>query len=320
MHDPGEAPLEGGLLVAKVGQGTYVYTGLELLPAAPGRGARGVPAVREPARRYEDGEDGQGRRGRRGKARGRACPTPSSPSSPFSPSSRAPTAAPRWSSIPRTAATSSPCSSMPSSGPHPDIDVRWLDMGSQEILDRLRFERVNPQADVWFGGPTTIFDRGVQRLAARAVPSRAGPTASVRAASGPGDLLLPGLPHPGGDRLQQPRRARRRRAAGLGRRARAALVRQGADPRSHGERHDARHLGPHHRAEPPHDRRHDAAAWPGSAGSTDRPRRTRSIPPSWTRGWRAPRGWSRCGTCRTSSSAGPRACRSATSFRGAAPW
>ncbi len=43
----------------------------------------------------------------------------------------------------------------------PDIDVRWLDMGSQEILDRLRFERVNPQADVWFGGPTTIFDRGV---------------------------------------------------------------------------------------------------------------------------------------------------------------
>lgn len=45
---------------------------------------------------------------------------------------------------------------------HPDIDVRWLDMGSQEILDRLRFERVNPQADVWFGGPTTLFDRGVR--------------------------------------------------------------------------------------------------------------------------------------------------------------
>jgi iron(III) transport system substrate-binding protein len=44
---------------------------------------------------------------------------------------------------------------------HPAIDVRWLDMGSQEILDRLRFERVNPQADVWFGGPTTTFDRGI---------------------------------------------------------------------------------------------------------------------------------------------------------------
>ncbi len=44
----------------------------------------------------------------------------------------------------------------------PDIDVRWLDMGSQEILDRVRFERVNPQADVWFGGPTTIFDQGIE--------------------------------------------------------------------------------------------------------------------------------------------------------------
>jgi iron(III) transport system substrate-binding protein len=43
----------------------------------------------------------------------------------------------------------------------PDIDVRWLDMGSQEILDRLRFEGVNPQADVWFGGPASIFDRGI---------------------------------------------------------------------------------------------------------------------------------------------------------------
>ncbi len=44
---------------------------------------------------------------------------------------------------------------------NPDIDVRWLDMGSQEVLDRLRFEKPNPVADVWFGGPTTIFDRGV---------------------------------------------------------------------------------------------------------------------------------------------------------------
>lgn len=44
---------------------------------------------------------------------------------------------------------------------NPDINVRWLFLGSQEVLDRLRFERVNPQADVWFGGPTSIFDRGV---------------------------------------------------------------------------------------------------------------------------------------------------------------
>lgn len=44
---------------------------------------------------------------------------------------------------------------------NPHIDVRWLDMGSQEILDRLRFERNSPQADIWFGAPTTIFDRGI---------------------------------------------------------------------------------------------------------------------------------------------------------------
>lgn len=44
---------------------------------------------------------------------------------------------------------------------NPDIDVRWLDMGSQDVFDRVRSERANPQADVWFGGPTTIFDRGV---------------------------------------------------------------------------------------------------------------------------------------------------------------
>ena len=42
---------------------------------------------------------------------------------------------------------------------HPSIDLRYLDMGSQEVLDRVRSERANPQADVWFGGPATIFAR-----------------------------------------------------------------------------------------------------------------------------------------------------------------
>jgi iron(III) transport system substrate-binding protein len=44
--------------------------------------------------------------------------------------------------------------------PHAQIDVRWLDMGSQEVYDRVRSEAANPQADVWFGGPQTIFARG----------------------------------------------------------------------------------------------------------------------------------------------------------------
>ena len=45
---------------------------------------------------------------------------------------------------------------------HPGVDVRWLDMGSQEVLDRLRSERANPQADLWFGGPTPLFARGAR--------------------------------------------------------------------------------------------------------------------------------------------------------------
>jgi LmbE family N-acetylglucosaminyl deacetylase len=71
MHDPGEQPLEGGLLIAKVGRGTYVYTGLAFfrqLPAGvPGafrlfanllalgeRRASGTPAQpRAPAESYD---------------------------------------------------------------------------------------------------------------------------------------------------------------------------------------------------------------------------------------------------------------------------
>jgi hypothetical protein len=41
MHDPGEAPLRGGLLVARVGKGTYVYTGLAFFRELPA----GVPGA-----------------------------------------------------------------------------------------------------------------------------------------------------------------------------------------------------------------------------------------------------------------------------------
>lgn len=40
----------------------------------------------------------------------------------------------------------------------PDVDVQWLDMGSQSILDRVRSERANPQADVWWGAPSPLFE------------------------------------------------------------------------------------------------------------------------------------------------------------------
>ena len=73
---------------------------------------------------------------------------------------------------------------------HPEVDLRWLDMGSQEILDRVRFEKVNPQADVWFGGPTTIFDRGVQdSLIAPYRPSWADKVDPR--GTGPADLYFP---------------------------------------------------------------------------------------------------------------------------------
>ncbi len=40
---------------------------------------------------------------------------------------------------------------------HPGFDVRWLDMGSQDVLDRVRSEKANPQADLWWGAPSTLF-------------------------------------------------------------------------------------------------------------------------------------------------------------------
>lgn len=45
---------------------------------------------------------------------------------------------------------------------HPNIDVQWVDMGSQEVLDRIRAEAANPQADVWFGAPAEAFDRAAK--------------------------------------------------------------------------------------------------------------------------------------------------------------
>ncbi len=45
---------------------------------------------------------------------------------------------------------------------HPEVDLVWLFMGSQEVYDRVRAEGPNPQADVWFGGPSTILARGAE--------------------------------------------------------------------------------------------------------------------------------------------------------------
>jgi iron(III) transport system substrate-binding protein len=42
---------------------------------------------------------------------------------------------------------------------YPDVDVQALDMGSQEVYTRVQGEAGRPQADVWWGGPSTMFMR-----------------------------------------------------------------------------------------------------------------------------------------------------------------
>jgi iron(III) transport system substrate-binding protein len=58
---------------------------------------------------------------------------------------------------------------------HPDVDVQWLDMGSQDAYDRVRTERENPQADIWWGAPSTTFAKAeAESLLERYVPTWAG--------------------------------------------------------------------------------------------------------------------------------------------------
>jgi iron(III) transport system substrate-binding protein len=45
---------------------------------------------------------------------------------------------------------------------NPTVDVQWVDMGSQEVLDRVRAEAANPQADLWFGAPAEVFERAAR--------------------------------------------------------------------------------------------------------------------------------------------------------------
>ena len=40
---------------------------------------------------------------------------------------------------------------------YPEADVQFLDMGSREILERVRVERNRPQGDLWWGAAHTTF-------------------------------------------------------------------------------------------------------------------------------------------------------------------
>jgi iron(III) transport system substrate-binding protein len=46
---------------------------------------------------------------------------------------------------------------------HPEVDVQWLDMGSQEAYDRVRTEVTNPQASLWWGAPQTMFAKAAKQ-------------------------------------------------------------------------------------------------------------------------------------------------------------
>jgi iron(III) transport system substrate-binding protein len=72
---------------------------------------------------------------------------------------------------------------------NPGVDVQWVDMGSQEILDRVRSERANPQGDVWYGGPAWFFSRAAgEGLLEAYRPSWA--EAVLPEARGPDDLFF----------------------------------------------------------------------------------------------------------------------------------
>lgn len=45
---------------------------------------------------------------------------------------------------------------------HPNVQVQFLDMGSREVLDRVRTERHRPQADLWWGASHITFQTAAE--------------------------------------------------------------------------------------------------------------------------------------------------------------
>lgn len=72
---------------------------------------------------------------------------------------------------------------------HPNLDMQWLDMGSQDALDRVRSERANPQADVWWGGPSSLFARAAAESLLQAYRPPWADKTPARG-HGPGDLYF----------------------------------------------------------------------------------------------------------------------------------
>ena len=157
------------------------------------------------------------------------------------PRAAAATAAPCSRSTRRTARICSSTTRRASRRRIPTVDVQWVDMGSQEVLDRLRAEKANPQADLWFGAPSEIFGRAAgEGLLDPYTPTWADkvPAEAQRCAG----ALVRDVHDARGDRVQHARRERRRRAEGLGRGRRSEVEGEGAHPESRRVGNDARHL------------------------------------------------------------------------------
>ena len=45
---------------------------------------------------------------------------------------------------------------------NPHVDVTWYPMGAEVGIERLRGEKNNPQADLWWGGPSALFEQGAR--------------------------------------------------------------------------------------------------------------------------------------------------------------
>lgn len=45
---------------------------------------------------------------------------------------------------------------------HPGVDVQWIDMGTQQVFDRINTEKARPQGSVWWGGPASVFDQAAR--------------------------------------------------------------------------------------------------------------------------------------------------------------
>lgn len=43
-----------------------------------------------------------------------------------------------------------------------NVDVQWIDMGTQQVFDRVNTEKARPQGSIWWGGPASVFDQAAR--------------------------------------------------------------------------------------------------------------------------------------------------------------